>query len=165
MLGQVAKVLRNWACTTDTECALFCWVCPALQLGVLVQHREACRSVLTFLNRLLDPSTALAKLQEQHVLQQRQLLGGTGLDGAAAGTALLQSQLDRVGPNLSRMLMGAVVGALPYSRVGDIAPVIQVGCLLLLCLAKDFSVCICSAAVFGMGCPVHQMAGMTQLAI
>lgn len=97
-----------------------------LQLGVLVQHREACRSVMSFLMRLLDPSNALTKLQEQQHQQQRQLLGGTALDGSAAATALLQSQLDRVGANLSRMLLGAVVGALPYSRVGDIAPVVQV---------------------------------------
>lgn len=92
---------------------------------MLVQHREACRSVLNFLSRLLDPGTALAKLREQQ--QQRQVLAGTALDTSAASTALLQSQLDRVGPNLSRMLMGAVVGALPYSRVADIAPVLQVG--------------------------------------
>jgi hypothetical protein len=98
-------------------------VCP--QLGILVQHREACRSTLSFLTRLLDPGTALARLQEQQ--QQRQMLGGTALDTTAVSTALLQSQLERVGPDLSRMLMGAVVGALPYSRVADIAPVIQVG--------------------------------------
>lgn len=105
------------------------------QLGVLMQHREACRSVLNFLYRLLDPGTALTKLQEQQ--QQRQLLGGSALDTSSAATALLQSQLDRVGPNLTRVLMGAVVGALPYSRVGDIAPVLQVrafcgGCWCLL---------------------------------
>lgn len=82
--------------------------------------------MLSFLTRLLDPSTALTKLQEQQHQQQRQLLGGTAVDGSAAATALLQSQLDRVGANLSRMLLGAVVGALPYSRVGDIAPVVQV---------------------------------------
>lgn len=105
--------------------AIMCFSMLTPQLGILVQHREACRSTLSFLTRLLDPGTALARLQEQQ--QQRQMLGGTALDTTAVSTALLQSQLDRVGPSLSRMLMGAVVGALPYSRVADIAPVIQVG--------------------------------------
>ena len=96
-----------------------------VQLGVLVQHREACRSVLSFLSRLLDPGTALAKLREQQ--QQRQAFVATPIDSSAASMALLQSQLDRVGPSLTRVLMGAVVGALPYGRVADIAPVVQVG--------------------------------------
>jgi hypothetical protein len=113
------------ACDVGSHAAPLCLSMLHPQLGILVQHREACRSTLSFLTRLLDPGTALARLQEQQ--QQRQVLGGTALDTTAVATALLQSQLDRVGPNLSRMLMGAVVGALPYSRVADIAPVIQVG--------------------------------------
>lgn len=110
-------------------------------MGVLVQHREACRSVLSFLTRLLDPGTALARLQEQQ--QQRQVLAGTALDTSGMSLALLQSQLDRVGPGLSRMLMGAVVGALPYSRVSDIAPVIQVRCVFVMWVAVFVGVCGC----------------------
>lgn len=132
LLGNNLATLVCNICTVfklvKTRLTFQCIACNHMQLGVLVQHREACRSVLSFLSRLLDPSTALSKLQEQQ--QQRQLLGGTALDGSAAATALLQSQLERVGPNLSRMLMGAVVGALPYSRVADIAPVIQVRCMV-----------------------------------
>lgn len=101
-----------------------CVVSCCLQLGVLVQHREACRSALCFLSRLLDPGTALSKLRDQQ--QQRQTFAGTAIDTSAASMALLQSQLDRVGANLTRVLMGAVVGALPYSRVADISPVVQV---------------------------------------
>lgn len=84
-----------------------------LQLGVLVQHREACRSVLCFLTRLFDPASALASLQQQ-----------PGPDQAAA-VALLQQQLVRMGPSLVRVLLGGAVGALPFSRVEDIAPVLQ----------------------------------------
>jgi len=95
---------------------LGCWLLSAvrlLQLGVLVQHREACRSVLCFLTRLFDPFSAVGSLQQQH-----------GLDQAAA-VALLQQQLVRVGPTLVRVLLGGAVGALPISRVEDIAPVLQ----------------------------------------
>jgi hypothetical protein len=101
-----------------------CDVLRYLQLGMLVQHREACRSALCFLARLLDPGTALSKLRDQQ--QQRQTFAGTAIDTSAASMALLQSQLDRVGAHLTRVLMGAVVGALPYGRVADISPVVQV---------------------------------------
>lgn len=125
-----------------------------MQLAVLVQHREACRSVLCFLTRLLEPSTALAKLRQQQ--QQRQVLAGTALDTSAASTALLQSQLDRVGPNLSRMLMGAVVGALPYSRVADIAPVLQVGVAGAAWLALGSLHCVAmSKVLIQLHLPMH----------
>lgn len=88
--------------------------CSLLQLGVLVQHREACRSVLSFLTRLFDPTSSLANLKEH-----------PGLDQAAANVALLEQQLVRVGPALVRMLLGGASGALPLSRVEDIAPVLQ----------------------------------------
>jgi transportin-3 len=84
-----------------------------LQLGVLVQHREACRSVLGFLSRLFDPASALASLQEHPGLDQ------------AASVALLEQQVLRVGPALTHMLLGGAVGAVPQSRVEDIAPVLQ----------------------------------------
>ncbi|KAF6259150.1 armadillo-type protein [Scenedesmus sp. NREL 46B-D3] len=82
-------------------------------LGVLVQHREACRSVLSFLSRLFDPSSALASLQEHPGLDQ------------AASVGLLEQQVLRVGPALTRMLLGGAVGALPQSRVEDITPILQ----------------------------------------
>uniref|UniRef100_A0A383V7P9 Importin N-terminal domain-containing protein n=1 Tax=Tetradesmus obliquus TaxID=3088 RepID=A0A383V7P9_TETOB len=82
-------------------------------LGVLVQHREACRSVLSFLSRLFDPASALTSLQDHPGLDQ------------AASVGLLEQQLLRVGPALTRMLLGGAVGALPQSRVEDIAPVLQ----------------------------------------
>eukprot|EP00878_Enallax_costatus_P035599 GHUV01039777.1.p1 GENE.GHUV01039777.1~~GHUV01039777.1.p1 ORF type:complete len:235 (+),score=27.93 GHUV01039777.1:2-706(+) len=84
-----------------------------LQIGVLVQHREACRSVLSFLTRLFDPQSALAALQQQ-----------AGPDQAAA-IALLEQQVGRIGQPLIRMLLGAAVGALPASRVEELAPVLQ----------------------------------------
>jgi transportin-3 len=84
-----------------------------LQFGVLVQHREACRSVLGFLSRLFDPASALASLQEHPGLDQ------------AASVGLLEQQVLRVGPGITHMLLGGAVGALPQSRVEDIAPVLQ----------------------------------------
>lgn len=84
-----------------------------VQVGVLVQHREACRSVLSFLTRLFDPASALAALQQQ-----------PGPDQQAA-VALLEQQVGRIGQPLIRMLMGAAIGALPASRVEDLAPVLQ----------------------------------------
>lgn len=84
-----------------------------MQIGVLVQHREACRSVLSFLTRLFDPQSALAALSQQ-----------PGPDHAAA-VALLEQQIGRIGQPLMRMLLGAAVGALPASRVEDVAPVLQ----------------------------------------
>lgn len=88
-------------------------LCHLLQIGVLVQHREACRSVLGFLTRLFDPQSALAALHQQ-----------PGPDQAAA-IALLEQQVGRIGQPLTHMLLGAAVGALPASRLEDLAPALQ----------------------------------------
>jgi hypothetical protein len=92
--------------------------CPipltCLQLGALVQHREACRSALAFLARLFDPTIALAALA----------VGPPG-PATAAAPALLEAQLLRVGPALIRVLLGGVAGALPVGRVEDVSPVLS----------------------------------------
>lgn len=80
---------------------------------MLVQHREACRSVLSFLTRLFDPQSALQALSQQPGPNQ------------AAAVAILEQQVGRIGQPLIRMLLGAAVGALPASRVEDLAPVLQ----------------------------------------
>ncbi|GBF98060.1 hypothetical protein Rsub_10288 [Raphidocelis subcapitata] len=73
-------------------------------LGCLVQHREACRSVLAFLRSLLHPSDAPA-----------------ALSSAPAAQALLREQLLRTGPTLARLLLAGAAGALPDARVPDVA--------------------------------------------
>lgn len=75
-----------------------------MQYGVLVQHREACCSTLTFLCRLLDmdPSKALNN----------------------ASGAVLEEEVGRVGPMLTRLLMAGVVGLLVSGRVPDVGAVI-----------------------------------------
>lgn len=72
--------------------------------GTLVQHREACRSVLNFLRALLDPSAAPAALATAPAAQQ-----------------LLREQVCRVGGALSRLLLAGAAGALPDARVPDVA--------------------------------------------
>jgi len=85
----------------------------AALLACLIQHREACRSTLSFLRALLHPSDAPAALAP-----------------APAAQALLQEQLMRVGASLARLLLAGVVGALPDARVPDIAE--PLGALLRL---------------------------------
>jgi hypothetical protein len=76
----------------------------ALQFGVLVQHREACCSTLAFLSRLLDldPSKALNN----------------------ASGAVLEEEVSRIGPTLTRLLIAGVAGLLVSRRVPDVGAVI-----------------------------------------
>uniref|UniRef100_A0A7S0WIF6 Importin N-terminal domain-containing protein n=1 Tax=Chlamydomonas leiostraca TaxID=1034604 RepID=A0A7S0WIF6_9CHLO len=73
-------------------------------VGVLVQHREACCSVLNFLIRLLAPD----------------LRGKVaGADGA------VQAALGPRAAMLVRLLLAGVVGVLPHSRLGDVAALLS----------------------------------------
>jgi len=81
---------------------------PALQalldsalLGVLVQHREACTSVLAFITQLLEPRT----------LQR---------SGPDAPSVLQAAFLPRAAM-LMRLLLAGIVGMLPTSRLPDVA--------------------------------------------
>jgi hypothetical protein len=78
-----------------------------------VQHREACRSALSFLRCLLHPSDAPAALAPTPAAQQ-----------------LLREQLLRAGPPLARLLLAGAAGAQPDARVPDIAE--PLGALLRL---------------------------------
>jgi transportin-3 len=85
----------------------------AALLACLVQHREACRSALSFLRCLLYPSDAPAALA-----------------AAPAAQDLLREQLLRAGPPLARLLLAGAAGALPDARVPDVAE--PLGALLRL---------------------------------
>jgi hypothetical protein len=82
-------------------------------LATLVQHREACRSALSFLRCLLHPSDAPAALAPHPAAQN-----------------LLREQLLRAGPPLARLLLAGAAGALPDARVPDVAE--PLGALLRL---------------------------------
>jgi hypothetical protein len=82
-------------------------------MAILIQHREACRSTLSFLRCLLHPSDAPAALSSSPPAQ-----------------ALLQEQLMRVGASLARLLLAGAAGALPDARVPDLAE--PLGALLRL---------------------------------
>ncbi|KAJ9535006.1 hypothetical protein QJQ45_029673, partial [Haematococcus lacustris] len=77
--------------------------------GVLVQHREACMSVLSFLMRLLSRSL---------------------LDEVLDAASVLQALLAPRAAGLTRLLLAGVVGVLPTVRLPDLASVL--GALLLM---------------------------------
>lgn len=81
---------------------------PALlecaQAGVLVQHREACCSIMAFLVRLLDP--------------------GTHRRCPPESMTCLQGALTPCAPSLVRLLLAGVAGALPASRLQEITDVL-----------------------------------------
>ncbi|KAJ9534838.1 hypothetical protein QJQ45_017280, partial [Haematococcus lacustris] len=77
--------------------------------GVLVQHREACMSVLSFLMRLLSRSL---------------------LDEVPDAASVLQALLAPRAAGLTRLLLAGVVGVLPTVRLPDLASVL--GALLLM---------------------------------
>jgi transportin-3 len=76
----------------------------AAAAGALVQHREACCSVLAFLVRLLDPAT--------HARVPPEAL------------AHLQASLAPRAPGLVRRLLAGATGALPAGRLREIADVL-----------------------------------------
>lgn len=71
--------------------------------GALVQHREACCSILTFLARLLDPSLCMRVSPEE--------------------AAALRAAVGTRGPTLVRAILAGVAGALPPSRLTELADV------------------------------------------
>jgi transportin-3 len=68
--------------------------------GLLVQHREACCSILSFLVRLLDPATHAAC--------------------APPALAALQAGLAPRAHTLMQLLLAGVVGALPTNRLAEL---------------------------------------------
>ncbi|KAF5837058.1 hypothetical protein DUNSADRAFT_4891 [Dunaliella salina] len=72
--------------------------------GVLIQHREACCSVLNFLMRLLQPSLE------------------TALPGAQA---LVQSTFLPRAPLLTQLLLAGAAGALPLARLVEVSQVLS----------------------------------------
>jgi transportin-3 len=73
--------------------------------GVLVQHREACCSVLAFLVRLVDPGTRAAAPPD------------------AVGH--LQAALAPRAPLLVRLALAGAAGALPINRLAELADVLH----------------------------------------
>jgi transportin-3 len=73
--------------------------------GVLVQHREACCSILAFVMRLLDPATHRACAPE--------------------AVAHLQAALAPRAPLLVRLVLAGVAGALPTNRLAELADVLH----------------------------------------
>ncbi|MCO5614515.1 hypothetical protein L7F22_068798 [Adiantum nelumboides] len=71
--------------------------------GVTIQHREACYSILTFLQDILNLCSSVTGQHYKDVID----------------SALLPR-----GPNLCRILIGALVGAVPESRVEEVMGVI-----------------------------------------
>lgn len=72
--------------------------------GLLVQHREACCSILAFIVRLLDPATHRSVAPE-----------------AVQG---LQAALGPRAPALVRLLLGGAAGALPTNRLAELSDVL-----------------------------------------
>ena len=72
--------------------------------GLLVQHREACCSILAFVVRLLDPATHRACAPE--------------------AVAHLQGALVPRAPLLVRLVLAGVTGALPTNRLAELADVL-----------------------------------------
>ena len=94
--------------------------------GALAQHREACASVLAFLQRVLDPDT-LARADADAAA----LAGGGGGGVASAAAARLPPARDvlaaavrPIAPALARALLAGVAGGLPAPRVRDVADVL-----------------------------------------
>lgn len=73
--------------------------------GVLVQHREACCSILAFVMRLLDPATHRACAPE--------------------AVAHLQAALAPRASLLVRLVLAGVAGALPTNRLAELADVLH----------------------------------------
>lgn len=73
--------------------------------GILVQHREACGSILAFCVRLLDPAT--------HAKCPPEALGH------------LQAALTPRAPLLVRLLLGGIAGVLPTSRLHEVTDVVH----------------------------------------
>ncbi len=72
--------------------------------GLLVQHREACCSILSFIVRLLDPATHR--------------------NCAPDAVAALQAALAPRAPLLVRLLLAGAAGALPTSRLAELTDVL-----------------------------------------
>ncbi|KAL4452442.1 hypothetical protein ABPG75_008104 [Micractinium tetrahymenae] len=72
--------------------------------GLLVQHREACCSILSFIVRLLDPATHR--------------------NCAPEGVGALQAALAPRAPLLVRLLLAGAAGALPTSRLVELTDVL-----------------------------------------
>lgn len=81
-------------------------IVDAAMIGVLVQHRDACCSILSVLRRLHNINDPDSEVRVSH--QQEQQLRAV----------MLQKD-----PLLVRILLGGALGALPKSRVDDIAAV------------------------------------------
>lgn len=82
--------------------------------GLLVQHREACCSILSFIVRLLDPSTHR--------------------NCAPDAVGALQAALAPRAPLLVRLLLAGAAGALPTSRLAELTDVLY-ALLKVRCLA------------------------------
>ncbi|KAH7433967.1 hypothetical protein KP509_07G095100 [Ceratopteris richardii] len=127
LFGQVVNVLTNIeAFTSLPDIADDCFLlasrctryCPNLLVpspifaplvdcamtGVTIQHREACSSILTFLQDILNLSDSAKGQQYKDVLD---------------------SVLHPRGPNLCRILISALVGAVPESRVEEVIGVLE----------------------------------------
>lgn len=72
--------------------------------GLLVQHREACCSILSFVVRLLDPATHR--------------------NCAPEGVGALQAALAPRAPLLVRLLLAGMAGALPTNRLAELTDVL-----------------------------------------
>lgn len=77
----------------------------SVKAGILVQHAEACRSIVSFMIRLLDPAT-LRKCPQEAV-------------------SCLQNALLSKAPIIARLALAGALGALPRSRVQDMADVLH----------------------------------------
>jgi transportin-3 len=102
--------------------------------GVLAQHREACASVLAFLQRAFDPEVLeRADADGRALVAAASAAGGGGGGGGAAAAAAarlppardaLASAVRPVAPALARALLAGVAGGLPSPRVRDVADVL-----------------------------------------
>lgn len=82
-------------------------IADAAMTGVLVQHREACLSIISVLRRLHDTNEPDREVDCSQQQQQQ-----------------LRAVIEPRDPLLVRILFGGLLGALPKSRVDDIAAVL-----------------------------------------
>ena len=75
-----------------------------LQLGILIQHREACSSTLAFISKISDLAANATSTSR--------------LDLPANN--LLEEQLNIKGPQFVSLLLAGLAGTLPSSRVPDV---------------------------------------------